>query len=94
MPLTVDLPENLEQAVGLSRAELGDQVKLMAALKMFELGKISAGKAAELADLSRAEFIHACHLYRVSLFNYPPETMEAELRAELEAASGGAQHRR
>jgi predicted HTH domain antitoxin len=28
----------------------------MAALKMFELGKISSGKAAELAGMSRSDF--------------------------------------
>jgi predicted HTH domain antitoxin len=31
-------------------------LRLMAALKMFELGKISSGKAAELAGMSRVEF--------------------------------------
>ncbi len=81
--LTLELPENLESAVGLSSVELAEQVKLMAALKMFELGKISSGKAAELAGMSRSEFISVCSRYRVSLFNYPPEELEDELRAEL-----------
>jgi len=31
-------------------------IRLMAALKMFELGKISSGKAAELAGMSRLAF--------------------------------------
>jgi predicted HTH domain antitoxin len=79
----VELPEDLEFAVGLARSELADQVKLMAALKMFELGKISSGKAAELAGMSRVDFFAACGRYRVSLFNYPPEEIEAELAAEL-----------
>ena len=59
----------------------------MAALKMFELGKLSSGKAAELAGLSRVEFLEACGRYRVSVFNYPPEELEAGLRADLEAMS-------
>ena len=50
---------------------------------MFELGKISSGKAAELAGMSRVDFFAACGRYRVSLFNYPPEEIEAELAAEL-----------
>ena len=79
----VELPEDRAFAVGLARSELADQVKLMAALKMFELGKISSGKAAELAGMSRVDFFAACGRYRVSLFNYPPEEIEAELAAEL-----------
>ena len=53
---------------------------------MFELGKLSSGKAAELAGLSRVEFFEACGRYQVSLFNYPPEELEAELQSDLEAA--------
>jgi len=58
----------------------------MAALKMFELGKMSAGKAAELAGLSRVEFLETCGRYRVSVFNYPLEELKAELQADLEVA--------
>ena len=79
----LELPENLELAVGLARSELADQVKLMAALKMFELGKISSGNAAELAGMSRVDFFAACGRYHVSLFNYSAEKIEAELSAEL-----------
>ena len=43
------LPEGFEQTVSLTPAELESQIWLMAALKMFELGKLSSGKAAELA---------------------------------------------
>ena len=53
------------------------------ALKMFELGKISSGKAAELAGMSRVEFFEACGRYRVSIFNYPDDEIEAELAADL-----------
>ena len=59
----------------------------MAALKMFELGKISSGKAAQLAGMCRVDFFEACGRYRVSIFNYQPEEVEAELRRELETIS-------
>ena len=81
------LPENFELAVALTREELTEQVRLMAALKMFELGKLSSGKAAELAGLSRVAFIEACGRYRVSVFNYSPEEFEKELRSELQGQS-------
>jgi predicted HTH domain antitoxin len=53
---------------------------------MFELGKLSSGKAAELAGMSRVEFLETCGRYRVSAFNYPDTEIEAELRADMEAA--------
>jgi len=84
--LTLNYPEGFEQAVHLTPAELTDQIRLMAALKMFELGKVSSGKAAELAGLSRVEFFDMCGRYHVSLFNYAPDELEAELAADVAAA--------
>ena len=88
--MTLEYPEGLELAVQTTPEELGAQIRLMAALKMFELGKLSSGKAAELAGISRVEF-RGCSSdrrgrYRVSVFNYPPEDLEAELLADVQAA--------
>jgi predicted HTH domain antitoxin len=83
--MRVDYPEDLAQAIQLTPEETEAQILLMAALKMFELGKLSSGKAAELAGLSRVEFLEACGRYRVSPFNYPADELEGELRADLQA---------
>ncbi|HKZ85723.1 MAG TPA: UPF0175 family protein [Anaerolineae bacterium] len=83
--LTLEYPDDLEQAVQVTPEELKTQLRLMAALKMFELGKISSGKAAELAGLSRVEFFEMCGRYRVPIVNYPPEELEVELKTDLEA---------
>jgi len=80
--LSLDFPENFEQVVHLTRAELASQIRLMAALKMFELGKLSSGKAAELAGVNRVEFFELCGRYRVPVFNYAPEEIEPELRRD------------
>ena len=84
--ITLEYPEDLELAVQTTPEELSAQIRLMAALKMFELGKLSSGKAAELAGMSRVAFLEQCGRCRVSVFNYPPEELEAELQADLTAA--------
>ena len=84
--ITLEYPDDLESAVRTTPEEMNAQIRLMAALKMFELGKMSAGKAAELAGLSRLEFLETCGRYRVSAFNYPLEELKAELQADLEVA--------
>jgi predicted HTH domain antitoxin len=85
--VTIHYPAGLEDAVQTTAAEVQQEIRLMAALKMFELGKLSSGKAAELAGISRPDFFDACARYRVSVFNYPAEQLESELRADLEAAA-------
>jgi len=89
--LTLDYPEELTQAVQLTKPELDAQIRLMAALKMFELGKLSSGKAAQLAGLNRAEFLEMCGRYHVSIFNYPPDELQAELKGDLTQAKNARQ---
>ena len=61
-------PPHFEDAVHLTPSEMEQQILLMAALKMFELGKVSSGKAAELAGMSREDFLMTCGRYKVSIF--------------------------
>ncbi len=86
--LTIKYPSGFELAVRLSKEEMEQHIRLMAALKMFELGKVSSGKAAELAGMSRVEFIETCGRYRVSVFNYTPEELEKEIKFDIESAKG------
>ncbi|MBF0465566.1 MAG: UPF0175 family protein [Nitrospirae bacterium] len=82
--LKMKYPVGFEKAVHITKDELEQQIRLMAALKMFELGKISSGRAAELAGMSRVEFFEACGRYRVSVFNYSNEEIGDELKNELD----------
>ena len=82
--LKIKYPVGFENAVHMTKDEMEQHIRLMAALKMFELGKVSAGKAAELAGMSRVDFFEACGRYRVSIFNYPPEDLEEEIKKDLE----------
>lgn len=77
--MQLNLPEGFAQAVHLTQAELEGQIRLMAALKMFELGKLSSGKAAELAGVSRVEFLELCGRYHVPVVNYDERELEDEL---------------
>jgi predicted HTH domain antitoxin len=89
--LKIRYPSGFEHAVHMTKEELEQHIRLMAALKMFELGKISSGKAAQLAGMSRVEFLETCGRYRVSIFNYPPEEVEEELNKDWEQARKRAQ---
>ncbi len=81
----MNIPEGFAESIRLTQEEFIARVRLMAALKMFELGQLSSGKAAELAGISRVEFFDACGCYHVSIFNYGRDEVEAELRSDLAA---------
>ena len=81
--LTIKYPKYLELTVNLTKAEMEQHLRLMAALKMYELGKNFAGKAGELAGLSPPQFFESCGIYGVSIFNYSSEEIEDELQQDL-----------
>ena len=60
----------------------------MLRLKWYEMGQISQGKAAELAGLSRQEFLANLARFGVSPFQVTPE----ELARELGCAQLGRPH--
>jgi predicted HTH domain antitoxin len=76
--IVLDIPEKVLLAERADEATFGREMRILAAVKLYELGRLSSGRAAELAGMSRVEFLLALGRYKVFPF-------EAELR-ELEAA--------
>ena len=64
--VVLDLPEGAFSALRNEPTELAREIRLAAAVKWYELGKLSQTKAAELAGLSRYEFIHELARFEVS----------------------------
>ena len=77
--LVIELPESLLNLSSLSREEFVRDAKLLLAAKMFELGRLSSGKAAEVCGLSRAEFIFALGRLGISPVQIDDDDLEREL---------------
>jgi predicted HTH domain antitoxin len=60
--------------------ELTEEMRVAAAAKWYELGKISQEKAAEIAGLNREEFMLTLSRLQVSPFQYTVQEIEEELR--------------
>ncbi len=71
--LAIELPESLLATTHLSREELLREARLLLAAKMFETGRLSSGRAAELCGLSRVEF-----LFEASKMGVSPVQLDAE----------------
>jgi predicted HTH domain antitoxin len=56
----------------------GREILLLAAFKLFEIGRLSSGRAAELAGMSRVEFL--LNLNRFKVFPLAAELDELETK--------------
>jgi predicted HTH domain antitoxin len=86
--VTIDYPSELSAALGKRPEDAVREIRLMAALKLFESGRISSGMAAKLAGMNRVEFLFACGQYGVSVFQQTPEEVESDVKAALDASRG------
>ncbi len=85
--LKIPYPKELPQALGETPEEFEREIRFLVAAKLYELGRISSGRAAELADMERAEFLNQLGRYRISVFNYSLEELEREIQ-EARARAG------
>jgi len=65
-----------------SKEEFEDEARYLLALKLYELGKISSGKAAKIAGISRVAFLLRMGMYRVSPFQMNLDEIIAEAKSD------------
>jgi predicted HTH domain antitoxin len=86
--LTIPYPEELLGEVGATPEAFEQELRFLVAAKLYELGRLSSGRAAELVGIPRVAFLHELGRYRISVFNYS----QAELEREIQEAQARARH--
>jgi predicted HTH domain antitoxin len=79
LELTIPYPADLLLSLKESPDGFATEARLLLAVKLYELGKISTGHAAELAGMSRIEFFFALHRFGLSAFGLEPDELERDL---------------
>jgi predicted HTH domain antitoxin len=83
--VNIEVPSALPSALGKRPADTAREIQLMAALKLFECGRISGGMAAEFAGVPRAEFVALCGQYGVGVFQQTAEELIADVKTIADA---------
>ncbi len=68
--MTLDMPEEALGALRTDPENFARELRLAAAVKWYELRRVSQERAAKIAGLSRAEFLAALRQFGVSPFQY------------------------
>jgi predicted HTH domain antitoxin len=84
--LTLELPDDAFSALRTSPEEFGRELRLAAAIKWYEMERISQGKAAEIAGLSRSAFVDALSRYGVSPIQETADDLDREVQRQMDAS--------
>jgi predicted HTH domain antitoxin len=80
--LSLAIPEEMLLALKLTPDALLYEIKLSAAIKLYELGRLSSGAAAEFAGIPKPVFLHKLADYGVTVFRLT----ESELKEDMNNA--------
>ncbi len=78
--LTIRYTDDLLLSLKESPEQFEAEARLLLAVKLFELGRLSSGKAASLAGMERVEFLFALRRFGVSAINVEPDELEQDLK--------------
>ena len=79
--ISIQLPDGVFSALKKAPDDLAREMRIAAAVKWYELGEISQGKAAEIAGLNRIEFLDILARYQVSPFQYTVKELAEEIES-------------
>jgi predicted HTH domain antitoxin len=77
--VSLELPRSIFSALRQDPLSFVAEMRLTAAVKWYEMGRLSQARAAEVAGLSRSEFLTALVRFGVSPFQYDAGEVVAEV---------------
>lgn len=78
--IAMEIPDESLLALKISEKEAEEAVRMAAAVKLFEIGKLSSGAAAHLAGVPRVVFLTRLADYGVDTFRLTDAELDEETR--------------
>ncbi len=77
--IKLSLPDEALVALKRTPSEMAEEIRLAAAMKLYELGRLSSGAAAALAGVPRVVFLAKLSDYGIATFKMSAEEISEDL---------------
>jgi len=82
----ISYPDEFPRLLELTDQDFSRELLFLAAAKLYELGRFTAGQAARLAQMDRLAFLRSLSSVGVPVINLRDEEVDAELQVARELA--------
>jgi len=76
--VSIEIPEEVLISLKQTQETIAREMQILAAVKLFEIGKLSSGRSAQLAGMPRVQFLLLLGQYQVSPFSLTTEELERD----------------
>ena len=81
LTIPFESPDSLPESLGLENTEqLAGEFRFLLAVKLFEEGKVSIGRAAQMCGMEKLDFMDELGRRRIPVVNFDREEIAYELR--------------
>ena len=78
--MQIEYPESWAVSAGSSPERFENEARMALAMKLFEIGRLTSGQAAQLAGVSRMAFLFACPQWNVPAVQWDADELAAEFK--------------
>ncbi|MCF8120542.1 MAG: UPF0175 family protein [Deltaproteobacteria bacterium] len=78
--ISIPCPDSVLISLKETPEDFAREANRLLAVKLYEMGKLSSGKAAELAGMSRISFLQSLSRYGTPIFDVSTEELESDFQ--------------
>ena len=81
--IVLEIPEEILISLKETTEEFSRDILMLAAVKLYQMGKLSSGRASQLAGIPRVSFLQSLARYRVPIFDLSAEELQRDFEMEV-----------
>ena len=81
--IVLEIPEEILISLKETTEEFSRDILILAAVKLYQMGKLSSDRASQLAGIPRVSFLQSLARYRVPIFDLTAEELQRDFEMEV-----------